>query len=130
MPATFSVPARRRRSWLPPTSSDSTGVPRRTNMAPTPFGPCILWALIESRWHPNLRTSNWTFARALDRVDMEEDAGVGGNLADFCHRLQDAGFIVGEHHADEPGLGTDGAQNIVRVDQAAGLGATKVVSTP
>ena len=39
MPGTFSVPARRLRSWRPPVSSGSTRSPRRIQSAPTPFGP-------------------------------------------------------------------------------------------
>ena len=38
-PATFSVPARRLRSCLPPVMSGSSRTPRRIQMAPTPFGP-------------------------------------------------------------------------------------------
>ena len=38
-PATFSVPARRLRSWPPPLTSAAIGVPRRTYRHPTPFGP-------------------------------------------------------------------------------------------
>ena len=61
-------------------------------------------------------------ARALHGIDMEENAGLGGDLADFFHGLQDAGFVVGQHHADEPGLGPNGALNVRRIDEAAGLG--------
>ena len=82
-------------------------------MAPTPLGPCILWALIESRWQPIAANVELDFARALHGVDVEEDACVGGDLADFFDGLQHAGLIIGEHHTDETGLGPDGAQNVV-----------------
>ena len=69
-------------------------------------------------------------ARALHGVDMEEDAGVGGDLADLFDRLQNAGLVVGQHDADQPGLGPDGAQNVVGSIRPLGCGATNVVSTP
>src|ERR1035438_1074834 len=65
------------------------------------------------------------FARALDRVDVEEDSGVGGDLADFLYGLQDACLIVRQHDADQAGLGPDGAQNVRRVDEAAWLRGDK-----
>src|SRR5208337_842447 len=42
MPARFSVPARRERSWRPPYNSGCNNVPLRTYSAPAPIGPCIL----------------------------------------------------------------------------------------
>ena len=42
MAGTFSNPARRARSWSPPTSSGGKRSPRRTSSAPTPGGPPIL----------------------------------------------------------------------------------------
>ncbi len=62
------------------------------------------------------------FAGALNGIDMEESAGRGGDFADLFDGLEDAGFVVGEHDADEAGFGADGAENVVRVDEAAGLG--------
>ncbi len=43
LPGVLSVPDRRVRSCPPPCRSGSSGTPRRTSKAPTPFGPCILW---------------------------------------------------------------------------------------
>ena len=54
-PATFSNPARRARSWSPPTSSGGSRSPRRTSSAPMPGGPPILWALTLSRSAPRSR---------------------------------------------------------------------------
>ena len=42
MAGTFSRPARRARSWSPPTSSGRSRSPRRTSSAPTPGGPAEL----------------------------------------------------------------------------------------
>ena len=61
-------------------------------------------------------------ARALHRIDMKENARVGGDSADLLHRLEDAGLVVGQHHANQPRLGPDRALNLRRVDKAAGLG--------
>ena len=95
-----------------PPAAIRCGVPRRTNIAPMPLGPCILWALMEQRWHPKRRTSKRDLARALHGVDVEEDAGFGGDLADLFDGLQDAGLVVGQHDADQARLGPDGAANI------------------
>ena len=67
----------------------------------------------------------FNFARALHRVNVEEDAGVGGDFADFFNGLEHAGLVVGQHHADEPRLGPNGAKNIRGVDEATGLGRYK-----
>ena len=56
-------------------------------------------------------------AGALDRVDVEPDAGLGGDLADLLHRLQNARLVVGQHYADQACLRANGAQNIHVVDQ-------------
>ena len=58
MPATFSVPARRLRSWAPPRTSGASGVPRRTYRQPTPFGPYSLCAESVSRSTSSARTSS------------------------------------------------------------------------
>jgi len=47
--ATFSVPARRSFSWLPPNRIGSGCRGDRTNKAPAPFGPWNLWAQIETK---------------------------------------------------------------------------------
>ena len=62
------------------------------------------------------------FACALDGVDVEEDTGVGGDAADFLNGLEDAGLVIGEHDADEARFRPNSAENVGRVDEAAGLG--------
>ena len=57
MAGTFSVPARRFRSWRPPVITPAMGVPRRTHSAPAPFGPPNLCADSESRSTPSAATS-------------------------------------------------------------------------
>ena len=48
-PGTFSSPARRARSWSPPTRNGSMRRPRRTISAPMPGGPPSLWAETDTR---------------------------------------------------------------------------------
>ena len=58
------------------------------------------------------------FPRRLYCVRMEVHIGFGGDFADPFDRLQDSGFIVGQHDGDEPGVWPQGATNIVRINQA------------
>ena len=44
-------------------------------------------------------------ARGLHCVHMESDPSFAGDPADLLHRLQNAGLIIGHHHADQPGVG-------------------------
>ncbi len=62
---------------------------------------------------------NRDLARGLNCVRMEEDVGFLGNPANFFHRLNYAGFVVGHHNADEFGVRTQRAADIVRINQAA-----------
>ena len=64
-------------------------------------------------------------ARALDRVDVVEDAGVLGNAPDLVDRLDDAGLVVGEHDTDEARLRADGAEDIGGVDEPRRLRSHK-----
>ena len=57
---TFSSPARRARSWSPPTSRGGSRRPWRTSRAPTPGGPPNLWALTDSRSAPRSRKATGT----------------------------------------------------------------------
>ena len=64
MAGTFSNPARRARSWSPPTSRASRRRPRRTSRAPTPGGPPILCALTLMRSASSDRKSTGTWPAA------------------------------------------------------------------
>ena len=66
MPGTFNVPARRPRSWPPPTICGSSSIldARRTYNAPTPFGPYNLCALNEARSTSRAATSRGTWPAA------------------------------------------------------------------
>jgi len=69
----------------------------------------------------DLADVNLDLSRALDGIDVEEDARVGGDFADFFDGLKHAGFIVGEHHADQACLRPDGTQDVGWIHEAAGL---------
>jgi hypothetical protein len=43
-------------------------------------------------------------ARSLDRIGMEQSAGRVRRIRQLAHRLEDAGLIVGQHHAHQPGM--------------------------
>ena len=58
---TFSVPARRLRSCLPPVSIGCIRVPRLIHSAPAPFGPLNLCADSDSKSIPSARTSTGIF---------------------------------------------------------------------
>ncbi len=64
MAGTFSVPARRLRSCLPPVMNGSIRVPRLIHTAPAPFGPLNLCAESDSRSTPSARTSTGIFPTA------------------------------------------------------------------
>ena len=58
-------------------------------------------------------------AGGLDSVSVEGDFGFGGDLADLLDGLNDAGFIVGHHDADELCIWLERAVNVERIDNAA-----------
>ena len=74
MPGTFSVPDRRPRSCPPPQMSGASSVRLRTNSAPQPFGPYILWPVSESRSMPIALTSIGILPDRLRRVGVEQRA--------------------------------------------------------
>ena len=119
------MPARCRRSWLPPTISGSSGVPRRTYIAPTPFGPCILCALIEHRWQPNRRTSNSTLPAPCTASIWKNAPASAAIFADLFDRLQHAGLVIRQHHADEPCRGPQRPPNLLGIDQSVGARRNK-----
>src|SRR5665213_1393766 len=61
------------------------------------------------------------FACALHCIDMEECACICRDFAYLFHGLQYAGFIIGQHHADEPCVGLDCAHDVFRMNEPAGM---------
>ena len=57
-------------------------------------------------------------AGGLDGVGMEEGAVGPGDARQLTDGLDDAGFVVGEHEADESGVGLEGQMQIVGGEQA------------
>ena len=118
-PATFSVPARRWRSWLPPWSCAISCVPRRTHSAPTPFGPSNLWAEIVTRSAPRSCTSSpsvgaaWT-ASTWNRIPRRARSRSAISRTGWI----DADLVVGEHHRDERRPLVQGRLEPVRVHAA------------
>ena len=60
-------------------------------------------------------------ARRLHRVGVEVNIGLGGDLADLFHRLQHAGFIVGHHDGDQPGVRPQRPAHVVGIDLASAV---------
>ena len=56
----------------------------------------------------------------LNGVNVEADAVLGSDLADGLDGLDDAGFVVGEHDADEACVGPDGGADGLGIDEAGG----------
>ena len=54
----------------------------------------------------------------LHRVGVEVNVSVGGDFADLFDRLQHAGFIVGHHDGDEPGIRPQSPAHVVGIDLA------------
>ena len=73
-PATFSVPARRLRSWWPPIINGGKVMPRRTYSAPTPFGCMKFMAGYRQQIDRQLFDVNRNLPGRLNGVDMERNA--------------------------------------------------------
>ena len=54
----------------------------------------------------------------LHRVGVEVNVSLGGDFADLFDRLKHAGFIVGHHNGDEPGIRPQRAADVVGSDLA------------
>src|SRR6185312_8360595 len=54
----------------------------------------------------------------LHRVGVEPDISFLGNAADFPNRLNGSGFVVRHHHANQAGVGAEGAANLIGIDSA------------
>ena len=57
-------------------------------------------------------------SRRLHRIGMEVNIGFGGDFADLFDRLQHAGFIVGHHDGDEPGIRPQRPAHVVGINLA------------
>src|SRR6185369_7515999 len=60
-------------------------------------------------------------AGGLGGIDVEDDAGVAADFAQFGNRLDDADFVIDEHHRGQYGIGTDGRLEDFQVEQAVFL---------
>ena len=125
MPATFSVPLRRPRSWPPPVSWAAGKTPCRATSAPTPWGPYALWALRLIRSTPRAsrprgsRPRAWTASvwTRRPRVAGADGAGDRGDV------LDGADLVVGEHHGHQDRVGPDRGSHLGGIDPAAAIAA-------
>ena len=99
-PATFSVPARSPRSWPPPRISGSAdAVPRRADQRADALGAADLVRRERQKIGAECADIDSDPAWRLDRVDMQQAAGLMHDVGDLANRLDDAGLVVGQHDA-------------------------------
>ncbi|OIQ75280.1 hypothetical protein GALL_430540 [mine drainage metagenome] len=60
-------------------------------------------------------------AGSLRRIDVENDAALAANATDFRNVLDHADFVVHQHDRNQNGVGTQGIDKTVQVEQAIGL---------
>ena len=101
MPTRFSVPARRRSSWPPPWISGSSGKPSRTTKRADAGRAADLVGGNGHHIDAEQTKIDRDFAEGLHRIGVHQRAMGLGKRHDFTQRLNDAGFIVGEHDADQ-----------------------------
>src|SRR6267154_1634386 len=65
------------------------------------FGSIDLVAGYREQVNVVLLDVDWNLANGLHTIDSENDAVFLGNLADFCHGIDDANLIVGIHDGDK-----------------------------
>ena len=101
MPATFSVPARRRRSWPPPLIRGSTGHAFAEHESADALGSADL--VRRKRHHVGAERGEIERQPAgdLNRIGMQNTARRMDDLGCFGDRLDGAGFVVGRHQRNE-----------------------------
>ena len=103
MPATFTVPDRRPRSWPPPIVRGSSATPPRTTSTPTPFGPPNLWAdtLTRSATAVSSATGSHGTAWTASVCSTAWGARSRTSVDDGVERLDGADLVVHQHHRDD-----------------------------
>ena len=101
MPATFSVPARRRRSWPPPLIRGSTGHAFAEHESADALGSADL--VRRKRHHVGAKRAEIERQPAgdLNRIGMQNTARRMDDLGCGSDRLDGAGFVVGRHQRNE-----------------------------
>ncbi len=77
-----------------------------------------MWPEMESRSHPMRFNIDRNLAGRLHRVGVKVNVGFSRDLADLLDRLQHAGFIVGHHDGDEPGIRPQSPAHVIRIHLA------------
>ena len=121
MAGTFSVPARRLRSCLPPVMIGASRTPRRIQSAPAPFGPWNLCAESESRSTPSARTSTGILPTDCTASVWNSAPCAWAMRGDLRDRLNRADLVVGVHHRDERRVVGERLASALGGDDAAGI---------
>src|ERR1700753_39113 len=69
----------------------------------------------------NLFHSDRYFRSCLHSIGMEINIRLGANFSDLIHRLQNSGFVIRHHDRDQLGVWTQGATNILGINQASSI---------
>ena len=95
------MPARRLRSWRPPVMTGARLTPRRSQSAPTPFGPPNLWAASESRSTPSAPTSIGILPAAWTASVWQRAPRARARRENSATGLHHARLVVRQHHRHE-----------------------------
>ena len=101
MPATFSVPPRRRRSWPPPLTKAGRLTPSRTIRRADAARSAELMRGNDQRVGAELGEVQRQAPGRLHRVDVQRDAVLARHGGGFRDRLNDTRLVVGHHHAEQ-----------------------------
>ena len=118
MPATFSVPARRSRSWWPPRPAGSNGAPRRKKMAPTPLGPWILCAESVSASTPSAVDVDRDLPGRLNGVGMKQRAALVRDLRQRRQVVDVPELVIGERQRHQRRVGAQRRAQRLGIDRA------------
>ena len=101
MPATFSVPARRRRSWPPPLIRGSTDGTLTEHQSADALWPPDL--VRRKRHHVGAKRGEYQRQPAshLNRIAMQKTAGGMNDFGCLGDRLDRAGLVIGRHQRNE-----------------------------
>ena len=120
IPGTFSVPARRERSWLSAMKASAAAeFPCVTYSAPIALRSMHLVARNRQQIAADAHIDR-NLARRLHRVSVEVNIGFSGDFADLLDRLQHAGLVVRHHDGDQLGVRPQRPAHVVGIDQACG----------
>ena len=125
MEATFSVPARRSFSWLPPMSSGRKRMPTFHIKRADAFRSMKFVSGQREKANRGIREPDRDFADSLDGIGVKEHALSARDLGDFFHRKKHAGFVIGPHHGNDRRVRPDGVLQFIKIEIPIAVDAEK-----